>query len=426
MEHARAAVGFVLLLGLACLLSSNRRRFPLRTVIGGVSLQIMLGLFVLKTDTGAALFTAIGHLVTVIIDASDAGAAFVFGNLYQSRPDDWGFVFAAKALPTIVVFSSLSAIGYHLGILQKVVGLMARVMTRLMRASGAESLSAAGNVFLGQTEAPLLVRPYINGMTRSELNAVMVGGFATMAGSLIAVYMDLLGHHDQAAMSEFARHLMTASLMSAPASLVVARILLPETETPQTAGSVRLTADHETKNVVDAAATGALIGLKLALNVAAMLIAFIAIIRLIDVGLGSVGSLPFLRHWLHGHGIEHLTLDTLLGLLFAPVAWLIGNPPAECRAFGSLLGKAMATNEFVAYKSLAAMIADGTLSPRSSYLAVYALCGFANFSSVAIQVAGIGALAPDRHHDLARLGLRAMLGGALTCWMTACIAGVLT
>ena len=426
MDQARAALGFFVLMGLAWALSSNRRRFPVRTVLGGVGLQIALALIVLKTDTGAAVFTKMGHVVARVIEASDAGAGFVFGNLVENRADSWGFVFATKALPTIIFFSSLSAIGYHLGILQRVVGLMALVMRRLMGVSGAESLAAAGNVFLGQTEAPLLIRPYIAGMTMSELNAVMVGGFATMAGSLIAVYIGLLGHHDEAAMAEFTRHILTASLMSSPASLVMAKIMLPETGSPVTTGKVGMDAKRETRNVVDAAATGALTGLKLALNVAAMLIAFIAIIKLIDIGLGYVGGFGPLARTLKANGIDTLNLDVILGVIFKPVAWLIGIPANESRTFGSLLGQAMAANEFVAYKSLAKMIADQAMSERSLHLAVYALCGFANFSSVAIQIAGIGGLAPERHQDLAKLGVRAMLAGAMTCWMTACLAGVLT
>ncbi|MGH6961276.1 MAG: NupC/NupG family nucleoside CNT transporter, partial [Dongiaceae bacterium] len=313
----------------------------------------------------------------------------------------------------------------HLGILQRVVAAMAWVMKRLMGVSGAESLSAAANVFLGQTEAPLLVRPYIPRMTESELNAVMVGGFATIAGSLMAVYAAMLGHEDPAAISRMAQHLLGASLISAPAGLLVAKTLVPERGEPETAGKVRLKLERSTKNVIDAAATGALDGLRLALNVAAMLIAFIAIIYLLDRFLIFVGELSFVAPAVRFVGLERLDLDGVLGLLFSPIAWLIGIPPAECRPFGSLLGQAMAANEFIAYKSLSQMIADQTLSPRSATLAVYALCGFANFSSIGIQIAGIGGMAPERYHDLARLGLRAMLGGAIACWMTACVASAL-
>lgn len=426
MPSLRALLGYVVLLGVAWLLSTNRRRFPLRTVLVGSGLQLTLGWIVLRTESGITVFNKIGDLVTVVIGASNDGARFVFGNLVETRNDQWGFVFAARALPTIIVFSSLSAVGYHFGLLQRIVAAMAWVFQRLMRTSGAESLSAAANVFLGQTEAPLLVRPYIPSMTNSELNAIMVCGFATIAGSLIAVYGQMLGHSEQAAMSNMIRHLLTASLMSAPAGLLVAKIVVPEVEAPQTAGTVRLKVEHTSRNIIDAAANGAAEGVRLAINVAAMLIAFIAIIKLVDAGLGWIGTFRGVSALCSRIGIERLNLDSILGLLFAPVAWLIGLPGKECRPFGSLLGQAMAANEFIAYRSLAEMAGTQVLSPRSQSLAVYALCGFANFSSIAIQIAGIGGMAPDRRHDLARLGLRAMLGGAIACWLTACMAGMLT
>jgi CNT family concentrative nucleoside transporter len=425
----RAAAGFTLLIGLAWLISTDRRRFPVKVVATGLLLQYVLALIVLRTDYGAAFFGWIGHLVATLIDATNEGSRFVFGKLVDAK-GPWGFVFATRALPAIIVFSSLSAIGYHYGILQKVVAAMAWVMTRAMGVSGAESLSAAANVFMGQTEAPLFIRPYIPRMTNSELNAIMVGGFATIAGSLMAAYASILGHEDREAVSEMARHLLTASLISAPAGLVVAKIIVPETARPETAGHVRLKLERTTRNVIDAAATGALDGLKLALNVGAMLIAFIALITLVDIfliwlGGARIGDQPILEPLLRRIGIEKLTLDSVLGLLFWPVSAILGIEPDDRRNFASLLGKAMAINEFVAYTSLDRMIQESVLSPRSVTLAIYCLCGFANFSSIAIQIAGIGGMAPDRYHDLARLGLRAMLGGAIACWMTACVAGTL-
>lgn len=425
MLSLRSLIGFIAFLALAWLLSTRRRCFPLRTVLTGIALQFVLALFVLRTNVGEALFTRLGQIVALLISASDHGARFLFGNLVDVAPDVWGFVFMAKALPTIIVFSSLSAIGYHFGVLQKVVAVMAWVMKRAMRVSGAESLSAAANVFMGQTEAPLFVRPYIPTMTDSELHAVMVGGFATIAGSLMAVYAAMLGHSDPAAISDMARHLLTASIISAPAGLVVAKIMIPETGQPETAGEVRLRLERTTRNLIDAAAAGALEGLKLALNVGAMLIAFIAIIRILDLVLGWFGSLGPIQPLVASLGMEQLNLDQILGLVFFPVAWLIGVPVADCRSFASLLGTAMAANEFLAYKSLDELISAGALAPRSRTLIIYALCGFANFSSIAIQIAGIGGMAPERRHDLARLGLRAMFGGAMACWMTACVAGVL-
>lgn len=421
----QSLLGYVALLVLAWALSVNRRGFPFRTVVAGALLQFVLGLIVLRTELGEATFRRIGELVTVLIGASDQGARFIFGNLVDVQKDSWGFVFAAKALPTIIFFSSLSAIGYHLGFLQRVVEMMAWVMKRIMRVSGAESLSAAANVFMGQTEAPLFVRPYIKSMTDSELNAVMIGGFATIAGSLMAAYASILGHSEFAAVSEMARHLLTASVISAPAGLVVAKIMLPETGQPETAGTVSLRFERTTRNLIDAAAVGALDGMKLAINVAAMLIAFIAIIALLDKALGWFGEFGLIASGLRWIGLERLNIDGVLGLLFSPIAWLTGVPWHDCRSVGSLMGTAMATNEFLAYRSLSDMITRVSITPRSQTLAIYALCGFANFSSIAIQIAGIGGIAPERSHDLARLGLRAMIGGAIACWMTACVAGTM-
>jgi len=424
MSQLRSLLGLGVLIGLAWALSTDRRRVRIKTVVGGLLLQYVLAIFVLRTSLGVGLFRRLGELVAVVIQCVDKGAHFVFGDL--TNPDGhWGFLFFTRALPTIIVFSSLSAIGYHFGILQRVVGGMAWVMSRALGTSGAESLAAAANVFLGQTEAPLFVRPYIPRMTLSELNALMVAGFATIAGSLIAVYADRLGHGDFAAISDMARHLLAASLISAVASLVVAKILVPETGVPETAGHVRLPLTRTTRNAIDAAASGAAEGLKLALNVAAMLIAFIALVALLDMFHGWVSGNTLLASVLRRVGIETLSLDRILGTLFYPVAWLIGTDAGDRSAFASLLGKAMALNEFIAYQSLGEMVTAGTLTPRSITLAAYALCGFANFSSIGIQIAGIGGLAPERNGDLASLGLRAMFGGAIACWMTACVAGTL-
>jgi CNT family concentrative nucleoside transporter len=426
VEVLRGIAGTVFLLAIAWVLSSNRRRFPLRTVLGGIALQWALGLAVLRTDLGRDIFDAMARAVNVMLDATTAGATFVLGNLVEVRMDEWGMVFAATALPSIIVFSSLSALGYHLGILQFCVELMARVMRRLMGVSGAESLSAAGNVFLGQTEAPLLVRPFIPRMTESELMALMVGGFATISAGVMASYVAILGGDDPVRRVEVARHFLTAVLMSAPASFVIAKIMIPETQTPETTGTVRLKVEKKTTNIVHALAVGASDGLKLALNVAAMLIAFIAVIALIDKLLIMFGNVSWMEPVLKALDLEQLDLQGILGLVFYPVARLIGVEAGEARSMGSLLGTAMAANEFVAYLSLGDMIREGTVSERTVRLATYSLCGFANFSSIAIQIAGIGGIAPDRRADLARLGLRAMLGGALACWMTGSIAGILT
>ncbi len=425
MAVVRGIAGTIVLVVVAWLLSSNRRRFPVRTVVGGLALQWLLALVVLRTDLGRDMFSAVATLVTIILDCTTVGARFVLGNLVEVREDGWGFVFAARVLPSIIVFSALSALGYHFGVLQLAVRAIAKVMIRAMGVSGAESMSAAGNIFLGQTEAPLLVRPYIPGMTDSELMAIMVGGFATVAGGVLASYVAILGGDDPVRQVEVARHFLTASLMSAPASLVIAKVMLPETETPQTAGVVRLNVERTTRNLVHAAASGASDGLKLALNVGAMLIVFLALIAMLDkllIWVGGFGAVQPVVEWI---GLARLDLAGVLGLVFSPVAYLIGAEPGECQAFGSLLGKAMATNEFVAYLSLADLAQSGAISERTARLAVYSLCGFANLSSVAIQIAGIGGMAPERRADLARLGLRAMLAGAMACWMTGCIAGLL-
>ncbi len=422
----RGVAGIAAFLAVAWVLSNNRRRFPLRTVLGGMALQWLLALVVLRTDLGRNVFDALATLVTVLLDCTTEGARFVLGNLVDVRSDGWGMVFAAKVLPSIIVFSSLSALGYHLGVLQFVVNRVAWVLTRFMGVSGAESLSAAGNVFLGQTEAPLLVRPFIANMTSSELMALMAGGFATISGGVLASYVAILGGDDPVRQVEIARHFLTACLMSAPASFVIAKIMVPETDVPATDGQVRADVERESHNVVHAAAIGASDGLKLALNVGAMLIAFIALIAMLDHLLIWVGQLSMVAPLLDRVGLPRLDLSGILGLLFYPVAYVIGADPGECRLFGGLLGKAMATNEFVAYLSLGDLVRESAISDRTLRLATFSLCGFANFSSIAIQIAGIGGIAPERRADLARLGLRAMFGGAMACWMTGCIAGILT
>ena len=424
MGQFRSLLGLAAMVGLAWALSTDRKRIRIKTVVGGLVLQYLLAVFVLRTEIGIAIFKRLGDGVVIVLRSVDKGSDFVFGKL--ANPDGpWAFLFFTRALPAIIVFSSLSAIGYHYGILQRVVGGMAWVMARVMGTSGAESLSAAANVFLGQTEAPLFVRPYIPRMTLSELNAVMVAGFGTIAGSLIGVYAEQLGHGNEVAVADMARHLLAASLISAVASLVVAKIMVPETQVPETAGNVRLSLEKTTRNGIDAAASGAAEGMKLALNVAAMLIAFIALVALLDWFLGWLGGTALVAPLLRRMGVETLSLDRILGAVFFPIAWLIGAEAGDRTEFASLLGKAMSLNEFMAYKSLGDMIATGQLSPRSITLAAYALCGFANFSSIGIQVAGIGGMAPERYPDLAALGLRAMVGGAIACWMTACVAGTL-
>jgi CNT family concentrative nucleoside transporter len=413
VERFISLAGYFVLIGLAWLLSEKKRLFPWRVVVVGSLLQFALALLILKTPPGEIVFAAIGAAFTWVSDLADKGSEFVFGERFLEHP------FAFKVLPTIIFFSSLAAMLYYLGVMQLLVRGMAVAMQRLMGVSGAEALSASANVFLGQTEAPLLVKPYIAGMTLSELNAVMIGGFANISGSLIAAFSSREFGLD-------AGHLVTASVISAPASLLVAKILVPETEEPQTLGKVTKEPPPQGANLIEAAAIGAADGVRLAINVAAMLIAFIALIAMLDSAVQGIG-------WLVARGTgwsmaADWTLSGLLGYLFAPVAWLMGIEGRDCVPAGQLLGKKMFANEFVAYKELAewnGAESSVRLSERSVTIMTYALCGFANFSSIGIQIGGLGGMAPERQSDIARLGLRAMLGGTIVNCMMGCIAGVL-
>ena len=419
MPLLRGLFGIVVLLTIAWLLSSDRRRFPWKIVIGGLVLQWILAWIVLRTATGEAFFDGVGRVVTVILYGADEGAKFVFGPLAGDHPDvAWVAIVGIKIMTTIIIVATLSAIGYHYGILQRVVSGMAWVMRRTMGVSGAESLAGAANVFFGQTEAPLLVRPYIASMTRSELMALMTGGFATVAAGVMAVYVSILAGDDTERAVTITRHLLTACLMSAPAAFVMAKIMIPETQTPETAGKAQVTLQRETHNLIDAVTHGASQGMKLAINVLAM-------IAVVDAALIALGKWSVLAPVVQRMGLEQLDLDGILGLVFSPIAWLIGADGADCRVFGSLLGKAMAANELIAYGRLGEVVSLGEMSERSVLLATYSLCGFANISSIGIQIGGIGGLAPTRRDDLVRLGPRAMLGGAMACWTTGCIAGVL-
>ena len=410
MERLISLLGLVLMVALAFAMSACRRKVNLRLVGAGVGLQFFLALLVLKTAPGQALFGHMGAFFTALLNYVDAGSGFVFG-------EDFGeHFFAFKVLPTIIFFSALTAVLYYLGLLQLVVAAFAWVMQRTLRTSGAESLAAAANIFLGQTEAPLVVRPYVATMTRSELMALMVGGFATIAGAVLAAFVG---------MGIDAAHLLAASVISAPAALMVAKVMQPEVEVPRTLGKVSIAVERNATNVVEAAANGTLDGLRLALNVGAMLIAALGLIALLDGCLGLLGR--GVGYLLGVEGMEW-SLSAALGYLFAPFAWLMGIEAADCLAAGELLGKKMVANEFVSYLQLSQWMEPGSkvdLSPRSVAILTYALCGFSNFSSIGIQIGGIGGMAPERRGDLARLGFRAMLGGTLACFMTACVAGIL-
>ncbi|HEX6308089.1 MAG TPA: nucleoside transporter C-terminal domain-containing protein [Longimicrobiales bacterium] len=438
-------LGMVALLFIAWLLSVNRSLIPWRVVLWGLGLQIIFALLILKTPAGEAFFTWINGVIVALLGFTEAGARFLFGNLVvnnvpvgRGEPGSGAFTptlgfvantgafFAFSVLPTIVFFSSLMTVFYYIGIMQAVVKGMAWVMMRTMKTSGAETLSAAGNIFLGQTEAPLLIKPYVAGMTMSELMAVMTGGFATVAGGVMAAFVGML----IAFFPDIAGHLMAASVMSAPAALVFAKIIWPETGEPATRGTLHVDVEKVDANAIDAAARGAGEGLHLAMNVGAMLLAFIALIALLNALLGWLGGVTQVTGFFQNVGMlapaQPLSLEAILGWLLAPLAWLMGVPWADAPEIGSLIGIKTAVNEFVAYLQLTTMLAGDTgLSPRSVVIATYALCGFANFSSIAIQIGGIGGIAPSRRSDLARIGLRAMIAGSLAAFMTATIAGIL-
>lgn len=428
----RSLLGLLVLAGFAWAMSVDRKNIQWRVVLWGLGLQILFALLILKTPVGEQVFDTASTIIKALLGFTAAGAEFIFGDLvFDNVPVGTGVVgqgpftdlpgqvastgasFAFGVLPTIIFFSSLMTVLYHLGIMQIAVKGVAWVMQRTMGTSGAESLSAAGNIFVGQTEAPLLIKPFIEKMTMSELMAVMTGGFATVAGGVLAAYVSILLVY----FPDIAGHLLAASVMSAPAALVVAKLMYPEDSKPETAGTLEVSVEKPDVNVIDAAARGASDGLGLALNVGAMLLAFIALITMLNALLGWAGGLV---------GLDDLTFQALLGGALAPLAWLMGVPWADAPIVGSLLGVKTVLNEFVAYFQLAAILnGPHSLEPRSVVIVTYALSGFANFSSIAIQIAGIGGIAPSRRHDLSRLGLRAMIGGSLAAFMTATVAGMI-
>ena len=401
MERLVALLGLACFVGIAYLTSVNRSAIRWRPVLWGFALQIIFALLILRTAVGFSVFSWLGDRVSDFLNYSDAGAAFVFGENFQD------FFFAFKVLPTIIFFSAFISLLYHYGVLQKAVGAIAWVMRRTMKTSGSETLSAAGNIFVGQTEAPLLIKPYVATMTMSELHAVMTGGFATVAGGVLAAYVSF---------GIPAEHLIAASVMSAPAALAISKIMFPETAVSQTRGEVTLSVESENENGVDALAKGALDGLRLALNVGAIIIAFLAVLAAFNALIGFVGGLI---------GYDELSLESILAVLLAPVAWLMGVPWADCSAVGTLLGKKTILNEFIAYLDLQQLIESNAISERAVIIATYALCGFANIGSIGIQIGGIGGIAPERQSDLAKIGVRAMVAGTLACFTTACIAGML-
>lgn len=430
----RGLFGLAVLVGLAALLSSNRRAIPWRVVATGVALQFAFALLVLKTAPGNTLFAWIGSGFQKLLAFTLEGSALLFGPLGVPNADgSLGVIFAFQILPTIIFFGSLMAVLYHLGVVQPVVRAIGLFMARVMRLSGAESLAMAANIFVGQTEAPLVVKPYVESMTRSELFALMVGGMATIAGGVMAAYIAFLGGGDPVQEAEFAKHLLSASIMNAPAALLLAKVMIPETDVPVTRGSARIADEKISANTIEAAAGGASEGLMLALNVGAMLLAFVALIAMINAvllwfGAPAVGGDPLynLNAWIVAvtdGQFDGLTLQSVFGIVLAPIAWVVGVDNQDLLLFGSLLGQKVAVNEFVAYLGLVNV--QDQMTERSVVIATYALCGFGNFSSIAIQIGGLGGIAPSRRSEIAELGLRAVVAGTLATCMSATVAGIL-
>jgi len=405
MGRLTGLLGIVVILGVAWASSRHKKAIQPRVVFWGLGLQFAFAILVLKTDFGK-IFQSVSTAVAAMLGYSEAGAAFLFGDTLGRSSGSMGTIFAFQVLPIIIFIASFFSILYYLGVMQVVVKAFAIAMQKIMGASGAESLNVAASIFMGQTEAPLTIRPFLAGMTQSELFTVMVSGMAHVSGAVMAAYV-MFAHVE-------IQHLLTAVIMTAPATIMLAKIIEPETGTPVTAGKVEVKLENNAVNLIDAAAQGAGDGLHLVLNIAAMLIAFLALIAMVNGGFGKI------------HGIFTwfpASMQQLFGIVFAPIAWLLGVPWNDCSAIGQLLGERLVTNEFIAFIDLGKI--KGQLNPHSFTIATYALCGFANFSSIAIQLGGIGALAPSRKGDLARMGMRAVMAGTMANFMSACIAGML-
>lgn len=423
----RGLLGMVFLIGVCYLLSRNRRAINWRLVLSGLGLQLAFAILVLKVPGVSWAFDSFAKIFTYIIQWSEFGARFLFGDL-ATGDKGFGYIFAFRVLPTVMFYSALSAVLFYFGILQKIVYGIAWVLTRSMGLSGPESLAAAANVFIGQTEAPLIIRPYLAGMSRSEMMCLMSGGMATIAGGVFAAYVGFLGGDDPEKQLLFARHLLAASIMSAPAAIVCAKILFPETE-KQELDKLTHTDTHVGDNLLDAVSQGTTDGLRLAVNVGAMLIVFTSLVFMLNWLLQyTVGDWTGLNEQIKtatGGRFEGLTFTYVLGLVFAPLAWLLGTPWVDCTAIGQLLGMKTMINEFVAYGALGEMQKTMQMNTKSVIIALYALCGFSNFASIGIQIGGIGTLAPNQRKTLTELGYWSLIGGSIACFMTAVIAGML-
>ena len=405
MEQFTGVIGVIVLLGIAYLLSNDRKMIDTNIIIWGLGLQISFAFIILKTPLGEYIFTYLNNIIVKLISFADAGSDFLFTSFIPEVGYHVALInFAFRALPVIIFFSSLIAVTYYFGIIQFIIKKIAFIMEKTMKTSGAETLSVSANIFVGQTEAPILIRPFISSMTKSELMAIMVGGFATVAGSVMALYVSWLNN-----VPNIAGHLLAASVMSAPAALMIAKVIYPETERPKTVNSDNIDLKSKDTNAMDAIGRGATDGMKLAANVAAMLIAFISIVAMINFILGYANT----------------SLQEILGMIFKPIAWSMGVPWEEANIVGTLMGEKIVLTELIAFGDLTNYIKNDLLSERSAIIASYALCGFANVGSIGIQLGGIGAMAPERRGDLSKLVFKAMIGGALASWLTASIAGIL-
>ncbi len=426
MDVLRAAFGLIFLVGVAYLFSLKRKSVDWRLVLTGIALQVIFGVLITQIDFVRQAFNWISRQFVVLLSFSGDGASFLFGSLMDT--ENMGFIFALQVLPTVIFFSTVTSGLYYLGVLQWIVKGIAWIMTRTMKLSGAESLSAAANIFLGQTEAPLLVRPFVPKMTNSELMCLMTGGMATIAGGVLAGYVAFLGGGDPVAQERFAAYLLSASIMNAPAAIVMSKIMLPELNRDQINTDLTVSSDTMGVNLVDALARGAAEGLKLALNIGAMLLAFIALIAAINyilMALGDVTGLNAVIVSSTNGSFDGFSLEYILGQFFRIFAFVIGVDWSESLQVGSLLGQKVVVNEFVAYLGLSEFVAEGALNEKSIVIATYALCGFANFSSIAIQIGGIGGMAPTQQGNISKLGLRALFAATLATMMTASIAGAL-
>ena len=405
MAQIQGIIGAVFIIFLAFLLSNNKKKINYRIVFWGLSLQLFFAILIILTPIGKPFFAWFDGAIRTLLDFSQKGSEFLFASFFTGTIEGPLMNFAFIALPTVIFFSALMAMLYHYGIMQKIIVVISKIMQKTMGTSGAETTSISANIFVGQTEAPLVVKPFISKMTKSELMAIMVGGFATVAGGVMALYVAMLGN-----INGIAGHLLAASIMSAPAALVIAKIIYPETEKPISSGEVKMSIEKQDDNGLEALARGSSDGLKLAANIAAMLVAFVAFIALLNYLLGFIEV----------NGTT-LSIELILGYLFMPLAWMMGAPWGESQALGSLMGQKLVLTELVAYGNLSTM----EISPRTAIIASYALCGFANFASIGIQLGGIGSIAPERRKDLSKLVFKAMLGGALASWLTASIAGIM-